>query len=222
MTGRSLVRRSRADARAARPLKIVVTGPFAAGKTSLIQAISEVAVLGTEREISDETRSCSEGSARRASPLKETTTVAMDFGRVSFPPSPSAEQDGGADGLSLLLFGTPGQRRFEVMWEVLSDGMIGFILLVNGADERSVVEAEQQLETFRAYADVPFVVGVTHLDAAGMEEAAALESVRERLALGAEAEVVACDPRSREDVKGMMLRILFGVLRRLEPVPAAS
>lgn len=193
------MRRSRADARAARPLKIVVTGPFAAGKTSLIQAISEVAVLGTEREISDETRAC-----------KETTTVAMDFGRVSL-----------SDGLSLLLFGTPGQRRFEVMWEVLSDGMIGFILLVNGADERSVTEAEQQLETFRAYADVPFVVGVTHLDSGGVEEAAALESVRERLGLEPEAEVVACDPRSREDVKGVMLRILFGVLRRLERVPAA-
>ena len=197
MTGR-VIRRSRAGARASRPLKIVVTGPFAAGKTSLIQTISEVAVLGTEREISDETRSS-----------KETTTVAMDFGRVSL-----------GDGLSLLLFGTPGQRRFEVMWEVLSEGMIGFILLVNGADERSAAEAEQQLATFRAYADVPFVVGVTHLDSDGLEEEAALEGVRERLGLDPDADVVACDPRSREDVKAMMLRILFGVLRRLEPVGA--
>lgn len=195
MTARPLVRRSRADARAARPLKIVVTGPFAAGKTSLIQAVSEVAVLGTEREISDETRSC-----------KETTTVAMDFGRVSV-----------GDGLSLLLFGTPGQRRFEVMWEVLSDGMIGFILLVNGADERSAAEAGQQLATFRAYADVPFVVGVTHLDEPGVDPAPALEAIRERLDLEPDDEVVACDPRSREDVKAVMLRILFGVLRRLEP-----
>lgn len=193
---RQVIRRNRADARAARPLKIVVTGPFAAGKTSLIQAVSEVAVLGTEREISDETRSC-----------KETTTVAMDFGRVSL-----------GDGLSLLLFGTPGQRRFEVMWEVLSEGMIGFVLLVNGADERSAADAEQQLATFRAYADVPFVVGVTHLDASGVDAGAALAEVRERLDLGPDAEVLACDPRSREDVKEIMLRILFGVLRRLEPV----
>lgn len=198
MTGR-VIRRNRAGARAARPLKIVVTGPFAAGKTSLIQTISEVAVLGTEREISDETRSS-----------KETTTVAMDFGRVSL-----------GEGLSLLLFGTPGQRRFEVMWEVLSEGMIGFVLLVNGADERSAAEAEQQLATFRAYADVPFVVGVTHLDLDGLEEEAALEGVRERLGLDPDAHVVACDPRSREDVKAVMLRILFGVLRRLEPVGAA-
>lgn len=191
---RPIVRRNRAGVRPTRPLKIVVTGPFAAGKTSLIQAVSEVAVLGTEREISDETRA-----------RKETTTVAMDFGRVSL-----------GEGLSLLLFGTPGQRRFEVMWEVLSEGMIGFILLVNGADERSAADAEQQLATFRAYADVPFVVGVTHLDAAGVDPEAALAGIRERLDLGPEAEVVACDPRSREDVKTMMLRILFGVLRRLE------
>ena len=201
---RELIRRRRAGGRAARPLKIVVTGPFAAGKTSLIQAISEVAVLGTEREISDDTRSC-----------KETTTVAMDFGRVSL-----------GNGLSLLLFGTPGQRRFEVMWEVLSDGMIGFILLVNGSDERSAEDAARQLETFRAYADVPFVVGVTHLDRTtdrlgdpprdDGSEAFALRAVRERLGLDDDAEVVACDPRDREDVKAMMLRILFGVLRRLE------
>jgi uncharacterized protein len=195
---RTIVRRSRTGGRAARPLKIVVTGPFAAGKTSLIQAVSEVAVLGTEREISDETRGC-----------KETTTVAMDFGRVSL-----------GNGLALLLFGTPGQRRFEVMWEILSEGMIGFVLLVNGVDDRSAAEAARQLETFRAYADVPFVVGVTHLDRTGVEEAAALASVRERLGLGPEADVVACDPRSREDVKAVMLRILYGVLRRLEPVAA--
>jgi uncharacterized protein len=191
---RALVRRSRADGRAARPPKIVAPGQVAAGKTSLIQSVSEVAVLGTERAISDETRGC-----------KETTTVAMDFGRVSL-----------GNGLSLLLFGTPGQRRFEVMWEVLSEGMIGFVLLVNGADERSADDAARQLETFRAYADVPFVVGVSHLDGTEVEEAAALASIRARLGLDPEADVVACDPRSREDVKDVMLRILFGVLRRLE------
>ena len=194
MTDRPLIRRSRAGSRTARPLKIVVTGPFAAGKTSLIQTISEVAVLGTERDITDDTRSC-----------KQTTTVAMDFGRVSL-----------GDGLSLLLFGTPGQRRFEVMWEVLSEGMIGFVLLVNGADVRSAAEAARQLETFRAYADVPFVVGVTHLDEAGLDPVETLAAVRRRLGIGSAADVLACDPRSRIDVKEMMLRILLGVLQRLE------
>jgi signal recognition particle receptor subunit beta len=90
------------------------------------------------------------------------------------------------------------------------------VLLVNGADERSAAEAARQLETFRAYADVPFVVGVTHLDEPGVDEGATLAAVRQRLDLAPEAEVVACDPRSREDVKDVMLRILFGVMRRLE------
>ncbi|MGH2754176.1 MAG: GTP-binding protein, partial [Actinomycetota bacterium] len=125
-----------------KPLKLVITGPFNAGKTTLIRTISEVAVVGTDREVTDETRN-----------VKRKTTVAMDFGRLTF-----------ASDLALFLFGTPGQRRFEVMWEILSEGMIGFILLVNAADLRSEEEAAHILETFCKYADVPFVVGVTHLD----------------------------------------------------------
>lgn len=195
------MRRQRPDGRAARPLKIVVTGPFAAGKTSLIQTISDVVVLGTERTISHET-----------SAEKDTTTVAMDFGRIQLG-------DPARGGPSLLLFGTPGQQRFEVMWEILAEGMIGFVLLVNAADDRSAAEARAQLETFRTYADVPFVVGVTHLDAPG----ASLGAVRERLDLGAAVPVLGCDPRSREDVKALMLRILFGVLERLDSAePAAA
>ncbi|MFN2588111.1 MAG: ATP/GTP-binding protein [Actinomycetota bacterium] len=197
-----IVRRRRPESPGARPLKIVVTGPFAAGKTSLIQTISDVTALGTERSISDDTAA-----------TKETTTVALDFGRI--------ELGAAGSGPSLFLFGTPGQQRFEVMWEVLSEGMIGFILLVNAGDERSAEQAAAQLETFRRYADVPFVVGVTHLDSPG----ASLAAVAERLDLGDAAPVVACDPRARDDVKALLLRILFGVLQRLdaaEPVAAAS
>ncbi|MDQ3916517.1 MAG: ATP/GTP-binding protein [Actinomycetota bacterium] len=197
------MRRKRPESPAARPLKIVVTGPFAAGKTSLIQTISDVTVLGTERTISDETSSTKDG-----------TTVAMDFGRIQL----GGPESGGP---SLFLFGTPGQQRFEVMWEILSEGMIGFILLVNARDDRSAGLAAAQLETFRRYADVPFVVGVTHLDAPG----ASLEAMRERLDLGDGAAVVACDPRSRHDVKELMLLVLFGVLERLDaatPVAASS
>jgi signal recognition particle receptor subunit beta len=190
-----IVRRQRPEGRAAKPLKVVVTGPFAAGKTSLIQTISDVTVLGTERTISDDTRS-----------TKERTTVAMDFGRIEM------------GDLSLFLFGTPGQKRFEVMWEILSEGMIGFVLLVNAADERSASEAAAQLETFRRYADVPFVVGVTHLDAPG----ASLEEVRDLLDLGDSVPVVACDPRSRADVKDLLLRILFAVLDRLDTAAGAG
>jgi signal recognition particle receptor subunit beta len=183
-----------------RPLKIVVTGPFSAGKTTLIKTISEVTVLGTERDVTDETRA-----------IKNRTTVAMDFGRITF-----------GDGLSLFLFGTPGQRRFEMMWEILSEGMIGFIVLVHAGDDRSLEEAGHILGTFREYADVPYVVGISHLDETEGDEDAAFAKVREALELPESIEVVPCDPREREDVKTLMLHILFEVLRRLEQAEAAA
>jgi signal recognition particle receptor subunit beta len=196
MAGRTkTVRRTRArTAKTVKPLKIVVTGPFAAGKTTLIKTISEVAIVGTERDVTDETRS-----------EKPKTTVAMDFGRITF-----------ADDLSLFLFGTPGQRRFEVMWEILSEGMIGFIVLVNARDSRSVEEASHILDQFRRYAEVPYVVGITHLDEVEESLDGVSARVRENLELPEWIPVIECDPRHREDVKTLMLHILVGVLRRLE------
>ncbi|MGI8707129.1 MAG: GTP-binding protein [Actinomycetota bacterium] len=178
----------------ARPLKVVVNGPFSAGKTTLIKTISEVAVVGTERDVTDETKS-----------VKARTTVAMDFGRITF-----------AEDLTLFIFGTPGQRRFEVMWEILSEGMLGFILLVHAEDERSVEEASHILDTFREYADVPYVIGVSHLDAVEEDRDAVLSRVREVLEIPAHVSVLPCDPREREDVKALVLEILIGVMQRLE------
>jgi signal recognition particle receptor subunit beta len=183
-----------------RPLKIVVTGPFSAGKTTLIQTISEVAIVGTERDVSDETSS-----------VKSNTTVAMDFGRITFP-----------DGCSLFLFGTPGQRRFELMWEILSEGMIGFIVLVNAADDRSGEEAAHILETFRQYADVPYVVGVTHLDQIESPEEEVIAKLRAALELPDHVKTFGCDVRRREDIKGLLLETLFGVMKRLEQTAAAA
>ena len=182
-----------------KPLKIVVTGPFSAGKTTLIQTISEVAIVGTERDVSDETSS-----------IKTNTTVAMDFGRITF-----------SDGCSLFLFGTPGQRRFEMMWEILSEGMIGFIVLVNAADERSADEAAHILGTFREYADVPYIVGVTHLDEADASEDEVTATVRAALELPDDVKTMACDVRQREDVKGLILETLYGVMDRLEETAGA-
>ena len=198
---RSLIRRTRASAtNGTRPLKIVVTGPFSAGKTTLIGTISEVAIVGTERDVSDEGRA-----------QKEKTTVAMDFGRITF-----------AEDLSLFLFGTPGQRRFEVMWEILSEGMIGFILLVNAADPRSLEEGSHILDQFRTYADVPYVVGVTHLDGSDEDASGTVARVRQVLEVPDSVEVVPCDPRSRDDVKNLMLNILIGVMARLERASKVS
>ena len=178
----------------ARPLKVVVTGPFSAGKTTLIKTISEVAIVGTERDITDETKS-----------VKARTTVAMDFGRITF-----------AEDLTLFIFGTPGQRRFEVMWEILSEGMLGFILLVHAGDDRSIEEASHILDTFREYADVPYVIGVSHIDEVDEEQDVVLAKVREVLETPKHVGVIPCDPREREDVKALVLEILLGVMQRLE------
>jgi signal recognition particle receptor subunit beta len=190
-----MVRRQRAATTTGnKPVKIVVTGPFSAGKTTLIRTVSEVAIVGTERDVTDDTRA-----------VKDRTTVAMDFGRISF------------ESASLFLFGTPGQRRFEVMWEILSDGMVGFILLVHATDERSLMEAWHILDTFRRYADVPYVIGLSHVDEVAEEEREHLiAKVREVLELPENVTVSPCDPREKEDVKGLMLTVLNEVKDRLE------
>src|SRR5437773_6264785 len=111
-------------------VKIVVTGPFAAGKTTLIRTISEITVLSTEKDITDSTRT-----------RKNETTVAMDFGRITI------DRD-----LVLYLFGTPGQDRFDFMWEILGEGMLGYVLLVDMARPDSLAEAAGILTAFRKMA----------------------------------------------------------------------
>src|SRR5262245_48785787 len=133
-------------------VKMVVTGPFAAGKTEFIGSISEIAVVRTERKISDETRA-----------IKSQTTVAMDFGRITI------DKD-----LVLYLFGTPGQRRFDFMWEILSEGMLGFVVMVDSTRPETFREARSILETFRAYAPTPYVVAANKQD---KEDAWALEDI---------------------------------------------
>jgi uncharacterized protein len=194
-----VVRASSADGIGlAKPLKIVVTGPFSTGKTTLIETVSETDIVSTEKYVTDDTRN-----------IKTQTTVAMDFGRITF-----------RDGASLFLFGTPGQQRFEVMWEVLAHGMIGFIVLVDGSDERSSRDADRILQKFLAYADVPCVVGVTHLDVADRPRELVLETIRSDMSLPPGTKVVPCDVRKKEDVKELILHTLLGVLDRLETAAA--
>src|SRR3972149_1227288 len=106
-------------------VKMVITGPFSAGKTEFIRTISEIDVVSTERRISSD-----------AERVKETTTVAMDFGRITVD-----------DDLVLYLFGTPGQKRFDFMWEILSEGMLGFIVMVDSSRPETFREAKSILET---------------------------------------------------------------------------
>ena len=177
-------------------VKIVVTGPFSAGKTTLIRTISEITVLSTEKDITDATRS-----------RKAETTVAMDFGRITI------DRD-----LVLYLFGTPGQDRFDFMWEILGEGMLGYILLVDSSRPDSLEEAVGILAAFRKMARVPFVVALNR--SAGIDQAEET-NVRAALELGDEVPVVPCDATDRESVKAVLLALLYSVVDQIDGVEPA-
>jgi uncharacterized protein len=176
-------------------VKIVVTGPFAAGKTTLIRTISEITVLSTERGITDDTRS-----------RKAETTVAMDFGRITI------DRD-----LVLYLFGTPGQERFDFMWEILGEGMLGYVLLVDASRPETLAEAEHILDAFRRMARVPFVVALNRPDELG---SMAEDHVRSALDLEPHVPVVPCDATDKDSVKNVLLALLYSVLDELEATAA--
>src|SRR3954452_19266724 len=143
MTTNRIRRRSAGTA-----VKIVVTGPFSAGKTTLIRTISEITVLSTEKSITDDTRA-----------QKTDTTVAIDFGRITI------DRD-----LVLYLFGTPGEDRFDFMWEILGEGMLGYVLLVDASQPESLDDAVGIARAFRKMAHVPFVVAMNRTDAVSEHE----------------------------------------------------
>ena len=175
----------------ARSVKVVVTGPFGAGKTSLISTISEIDFLSTEKAVTDVTAT-----------QKARTTVAMDFGRLTI------DED-----LALYLFGTPGQKRFDFMWQILAEGMLGFIVLVDAQRQDATAEAADILRFFRDSADVPFVVAVNK---SGDEPQAAVQEARRDLAVPDRIRVVACNALDRESVKGVLLELLYAVLDDVE------
>ena len=169
-------------------VKMVVTGPFNAGKTKFIQSVSEIAVVETERKVTSK--------AERA--VKDTTTIAMDFGRIT------VDED-----LVLYLFGTPGQKRFDFMWEILSEGMLGFIVMVDSARPETFREARSILETFRAYAPTPYVVAANKQD---VTDAWELEDMRHALRLDGKTKILPCVATDKKQVKAVLLELLYSIL----------
>lgn len=172
-------------------VKIVVTGPFNAGKTEFIQTVSEIDVVSTERKISAE-----------AEKVKSTTTVAMDFGRITV-----------GDDLVLYLFGTPGQRRFDFMWEILSEGMLGFVVMIDSTRPETFREGRSILETFKAYAPTPYVVSANKQDLA---DAWDLEDMRIALRLEKHVKLLPCVANDKETVKNVLLELLYSVLAEMD------
>lgn len=181
-------------------VKVVVTGPFAAGKTTFISALSEIPLFSSEQPVTDSSRS-----------VKGMTTVSMDWGKITF------QVEG--DEIVLYLFGTPGQERFDFMWDVLARGMLGFIVMVDVTREDSLDEAKRILDYFKDLADVPYVVAANR--ATGDE--GAIKAVRDKLNLHGEEVVVPCEAVSRQSAKDVLLALLYAVLAMLdESEPAAA
>ncbi len=121
------------------PLKIVVSGPVGSGKSTFIRTLSETEVVDTDALASEAIG-------------KALTTVAMDYGTLRL------------DGQLLYLFGTPGQERFDFMWDVLTQGALGLVLLVRGDQPDDFPQARRQLDYLLSQQSVPYVVGVTRQD----------------------------------------------------------
>ncbi|MHB8252618.1 MAG: GTP-binding protein [Acidiferrobacter sp.] len=165
--------------------KIVFGGPVGAGKTTAIAAISDVPLIKTEAKPSDD-----------VGKLKATTTVAMDYGIL---------QLGG--GAKVHLYGTPGQERFSFMWDILSMGAMGFVLLLDNARKDPLVDLEFFLGSFKGLvANGAVVVGVNRMD---VKPHPNLHTYRTKLEqLGLRVPLFEVDPRQRGDVKVLMLALL--------------
>lgn len=167
--------------------KIVVAGGFGVGKTTLVGSVSEITPLTTEAVMTSAGVGIDDPSKV---PGKGTTTVAMDFGRITI-----------ADDLILYLFGTPGQTRFWFMWDELIRGALGAAVLV---DTRRVTDSFAPIDFFESRR-LPYLVAVNCFDGAPRYAA---DEVREALAIAPEVPLMLCDARQRESAKAVLITVV--------------
>ena len=180
------------------PLKIVVAGGFGVGKTTMVRTLSEIPPLLTEEAMTSASLGIDDNGAV---PDKTTTTVAMDFGRITVD-----------EGLILYLFGTPGQDRFWFMWDELARGAVGAVVLV---DLRRVDECFAAVDYFENRR-LPFVVAINGFPST---TGFAPQAVRDALSLPGDTPVLHMDARDRTSCLDTLVRLVEHALRRTAPTP---
>jgi signal recognition particle receptor subunit beta len=181
--------------------KIVVAGGFGVGKTTFVGSVSEITPLRTEALVTSESEGVDDLAAV---PAKSTTTVAMDFGRITL-----------AQDLVLYLFGTPGQERFWFMWDDLCIGAIGAVVIV---DTQRLDAAFAPLDYFESRG-IPFICAVNQFEGAHRY---ALTEVAAALALSPGVPIIEIDARDRQSTKRALLTVTEYALRRLDLAMAAG
>jgi signal recognition particle receptor subunit beta len=168
-------------------LKILIAGGFGVGKTTLVGAVSEIRPLRTEEVLTNVSAAVDD---LRGVEGKTTTTVAMDFGRLAFN-----------DGITLYLFGTPGQERFWFMWDEMSYGAIGAVVLV---DTRRLADSFATIDYFEQR-DTPFIVAVNCFDGARRHT---LREIRTALDVDPRIPIVLCDVRDQDSAKNVLVGLV--------------